>query len=112
MITIEYCEEGQSISDFSCSHWLYDLMYGPTERTLRVSTSLPIAFVRFAIVCGELNYENITFLYNGHSFQANKYGAIQDWPKGFCDRDVATCEDILRVAMKKRKEEKEEKGVV
>jgi len=106
MITIEYCEDGQPISDFSCSDWLYNVKQVTADHIFRVSTSLPIGFIRLAIVRGELDYNNVTFLYCGHPFQANRFGAILDWPTGFCDRYIAVCEDILRAAMKKKREER------
>lgn len=36
----------------------------------------------------------------------NKYGVIEDWPKGFFDENEETAASILRAAMEKRKQEK------
>lgn len=36
----------------------------------------------------------------------NKYGVIEDWPKGFFDENEETAANILRAAMEKRKNEK------
>ena len=106
MIIIEYCEHGTSVSDFNYSDWIYNVKKTTQNHTFCVSTQLPIDLVRLAIVRGELNHSDVTFLYCGHYFQANEYGAIQDWPEGFCDRITGVSEDILRCAMKKRKQER------
>ena len=36
----------------------------------------------------------------------NKYGVVENWPKGFFDENEETAAAILRAAMKKRKQEK------
>jgi len=106
MITIEYCEHGNPVSDFNYSDWIHDVKKTTQDHTFRVSTQLPIDLVRLAIVRGELSHSDVTFLYCGHCFQANEYGAIQSRPTGFCDRITGASEDILRCAMKKRKQER------
>lgn len=104
MITIEYCENGTAVSDFNYSDWLYNVIKNAkADHTFLVSTSLPINLVRLAIIRDELDYRHVYFLYCGYSFQANEYGVISNWPHGFCDRDIAVSEDILRYATKKKK---------
>lgn len=111
MIIIEYCDGGEAVSDFVCGNWLYKVLHVPTDpafydHVFQVSTSLPIYLVRRAIATGKLSHQLVTFLFGDHKFQANRYGAIMGWPMGFCDMEIHVAEDILRAAMKLRKEER------
>jgi hypothetical protein len=36
-------------------------------------------------------------------FQANEYGVLQEWPKGFADKDFTITRDYLLAAVAKRK---------
>ena len=104
MITIEYAENGQAVSDFNYKDWLDNVKANVgRDHTFIVSTSVPIYAVRLAIVRGELDCSKIVFKYSNEVFQANEYGAIPDRPFGFCDVENRLAEDILRFAMKKRK---------
>jgi hypothetical protein len=108
MITIVYGMDGRAVSDFDISDWIWDVIHHCKEDySLVVSNALPIHMVRLEIVKGNIDPKDITFKYFDQVFQANKYGAIPDWPKGFADREIAVCEDILRTAMKIRKKERE-----
>jgi len=103
MIVIEYCKDGIPVSDFNYSDWLLTVKNTKADHIFKVSTSLPIDLVRLAIVRNELNHNNIAFKYCDDVFQANEYGAIQNWPVGFCDREISVSRDILQCAMRKRK---------
>jgi len=106
MITIEYCKEGLAISDFSYSDWVYNVkqtIKDGKDHKFEVSTSIPIAALRLEIALGNIDCESITFCFWGQYFQANKYGAITNWPRGFADVECAIAEDILRVAIKQRR---------
>jgi hypothetical protein len=106
MITIEYAENGQAVSDFNYKDWLDNVKANiGRDHTFIVSTSIPIYAVRLAIVLGEIDFNEIVFKYSNEVFQANKYGAIERWPLGFCDLEVNLATDILRYAMKKRRRE-------
>lgn len=104
MITIEYAENGQPVSDFNYKYWLDNVKANiGHDHTFVVSTSIPIYAVRLSIVLGEIDFNKIVFKYSNEVFQANKYGAIEKWPFGFCDLETRIAEDILRYAMKKRR---------
>jgi hypothetical protein len=103
MIIIDYCKHGKAVSDFDSSDWICEVKKTKHNRTFQVSTSLPVDLVRLAIVSDEINCKDVTFLYCGDYFQANEYGAIENWPTGFCDGQIAVIEDILRRAIEKKK---------
>lgn len=107
MITIEYCEDGVPISDFEYPYAIQTICDYCKEETsdleLRLSTSIIITAIRLEIAKGNIDYNKIKFQYKNKKFQANEYGVILDWPKGFCDIETDLCEQILRVAMEKRK---------
>ena len=104
MITIEYSENGQAVSDFNYKDWLDNVKANVgRDHTFIVSTSVPIYAVQLAIVRGEIDCSKIVFKYSNEVFQANEYGAIPNRPFGFCDVENKLAEDILRFAMKKRK---------
>jgi hypothetical protein len=103
MIKIEYCQDGAPVSDWAVSDWVYNVKKNKdADHTFRVSTAPPIEAIRLEIALGNLAPEEVTFSYCDLLFQANKYGAITDWPVGFCDRGAAYAEDILRAATKRR----------
>jgi len=60
--------------------------------------------LRLLIANGTLPHDRILFVYQGHAFQANEYGAIRDWPEGFSDLTTRFSENIIRAAMQKRKD--------
>jgi hypothetical protein len=102
MITIEYCEYGRAVSDFDCLDWL-DIVKSSTDGYFQVSTSVPISVIRLAIAKGEINYNNVVFIYNNITLNINEYGSIIDCPKGFCDIQIKISEKILTTACYKRK---------
>lgn len=107
MITIEYCKYGVPVSDFNYNEWLNSVIESQNnsnnDTIYQVSTSLPIDIVRLAIVKGDLDNSNVRFLFNGQSFQANEYGAIKDWMKGFCDIQLDVSIDTIKLAIDKRR---------
>ena len=68
-----------------------------------VSTSILITAIRLEIAKGKIDWRKIQFKFDDKVFQANEYGSIQDWPKGFCDIETDLCEQILKSAIEKRK---------
>ena len=106
MITIEYCAQGEAVSDFAVRDWLDLVLNSTSGSVFRISTEAPVHALQLAIVSGTIAANNVTFMYCGHAFQANEYGAIPERPLGFCDRSVAYSEDIVRAAMQKRRRER------
>ena len=52
----------------------------------------------------------ISIIFEGKTYQMNKYGAWPDWPGGlFGDTNIHFCEQILKTAMEMRREERNER---
>lgn len=113
MLFMEYCARGEAISDFDADAWLertkreiIDLGNIDCEDHIYLSTSLPFDLVRREIARGNLDCLDVLFVFNGHNIAVNKYGAVPEWPDGFCDRCVEVAQEILMAAMEQRKSEK------
>ena len=104
MIVIEYAEHGQPVSDFNYGDWLDNIKRNiNNDHTFVVSTSVPISAIRLAICRGEIDGAKIVLRYFNEVFQADEYGALPIWPKGFADIESRFAEDILRCAMRKKR---------
>lgn len=111
-IIIEYTEGGNAISDFYVDRWLEDVLSRDHSHGLiKVSNETPINAVRQAIVDGRISHEEVAFIYKDHILWVNEYGAISNWPDGFCDKNCRFSENILRKAMNKRKKEDRKKDL-
>ena len=111
MITLEYCEDGEPVSDFNYRHWLEKFTLTiraglDIDANYKVSTSLPIIAVRHEIAKGEIDHQKIIFKFGEHHLRSNEYGVMDNWPEGYCDIDLDLCSKILRLGAKKRKEKK------
>jgi len=109
MITIEYCREGDAISDFACNDWLENILNQEGDMHLQISTSPPCNALRLAIVQGRIPCEDVMFEFEGKELPPNKYGAIMHWPDGFTDLDCTYSEQILRGAIDMRQAERAER---
>jgi len=110
MITIEYCAEGEPVSDFEYRDWLEKIKNYP-DGHFQVSTTIPIQAVRLAVARGVLPHQGVCFLYESKIIRVNEYGAILDWPPGFADVDTYHAEEILRTAMARRRRERSQAQV-
>lgn len=114
--TLEYTQSGKAISDFlvqaeasKIANIINGLKPGVQFEVVKpYSTSNIFTAIREKIACGELDPTTICFRYNEQDIVINKYGAIPEWPEGFCDIESTMAESIIRHAMEKRKKEKGE----
>lgn len=96
MITIEYSENGQAISDFNCDKYIkniQELIF--IDRHYAVSSSIVILAIRAAIARKELDHEKIRFKFNGQFLYPDKNGRIEYWPEGFCNFDLKFMDDLI-----------------
>jgi hypothetical protein len=106
MLTVEYTREGTPVNDFTYINWVYKVLhYKNSDKVFCVSTSIAITAVRLEIVKGNLDCSKVVFKFGDKLLYANEYGAITNWPQGFCDTETRLCEEILRLAMAKKKTE-------
>lgn len=118
MIYITFGAAGEAISDFD-AEWRAAQVVRRYRDALRerdgdatffehYSTANIIGEFRLLIQQGAIDCSEVTFTYHTYRFQANKYGAIPDWPEGFCDHSMHTAQKILRGALEMRRAEREE----
>jgi len=101
MITIIYKKDGDAIADCLAEACVRSLHDGDT---LVISTENVIHAARALVV--EEGRE-IKFIFDGKEVECNEYGAILDWPVGFCDFNGRWVTRILSEAMAKRKKKLE-----
>lgn len=65
---------------------------------------LVVDYARLMVVQGKIS--DLVIDWNGQIIEVNKYGAIPNWPDGFCNEAVDVASEILRLAMEKRKAER------
>lgn len=106
MLIFEYTENGEPVSDFKAEGWVKWALSHVGYKHFIVSTSLPFDIIRREIVKGKIFHDQVKFRFNGEDININKYGAITDWKKGFCDKDTDVCEEILRTALELSRKEK------
>ncbi len=117
MIFLELTSEAAPYSDFEVETAYRDLLDWYTQfnddpelgqqGVFHTSTCNIIERVRVGIAEGELPFDQVTFVFNGQMFQANKYGAVYDWPTGWCDQGGKHAQRILNAAHKRRMAEME-----
>jgi len=108
MIYIEYRFDNPAHSDFDTESD-YELLlqaYRAGEDVRILSSTSPIFYrIRLGIVSGEIDCNDVIFTFGDHTIKVNRFGAISDWPEGFCDLEISLSEKILATAMKKKKKE-------
>lgn len=100
---IEYSPKGVAVSDFELESYVESL--GIHAHAV-VSTENVIWKVKQLIANGQLNHEQVTFVFEGKEIHPNYYGAVLDWPEGFADTQNRIAEDTMLAAYKKTKRHK------
>ena len=111
---IEYCAQGKPVNDFGLDAEFDFLLRSQnqhfgSEFIFQYSTENIFNRVRVGIVSGEISQEDVVFIFQGKEFSPNEYGAITNWPNGFCTLNGDMAEQILRgmVKLYKSKQNKE-----
>ena len=109
MISIEYCAEGEPVSDFNYKDFVKKVFTGEIDAYYKVSTSIACSVIRLAIARKDwiLTHKDIEFIFNGKTITFNEFGRAKDWPRGFCDADIDVAEELLRIQYKEHKREKD-----
>ena len=100
MLTIEYADHGEPISDVNSEPWALDVIeqytigYGK-DRDVVVSNELLIEVFRVLIYEGKIDSKQIRFLYKGRYIYPYKDGGVMNWPKGFCDYTINMLERLI-----------------
>jgi hypothetical protein len=107
-ITIDYRKDGNAISDFEFQEsdewfaWIMFIHKDDPEAYIPVSTQNAIDRIRLAVARNEIPYKDVEILFEGSPVSFNEYGAISDYPKGFCNVSGDLSAKILTYAMQKR----------
>lgn len=109
-IIIEYSKNGVAINDFETDAFVADVISNiGNGKDYIVSSSVAITALRLAIVEEKMKSDDIKILFYGkcgwEEVKINKYGAIVNCPKNFCDTEIIMCEKILTLAKKKKHKE-------
>ena len=105
MKTIKYNADGMngySVADGNAEKFVLSFLDGNMDE-VTVNTSNVIQAAR------ALSLEQgfpIRFKFNEKIITPNEYGAIRDWPKGFCDLELNWATRVLTFAINKRQSEK------
>ena len=108
-IHIKYSYDGSAVPDHRAENLVIDLIeyYKMDGHSyFHVSTENVIQFMLTYIIKENLGMI-VVFEYDGKLLVPNEYGALHDWPKGFCDLMHGTMTERLRMAVTKRKAKRE-----
>jgi hypothetical protein len=105
MVKIEYCKEGESISDFDYDKWIEivkSAIIKNQDITFKVSTSIPIHAIRLEIIKGNIECNDVVFVYKEEEYHSNEFGEIQNHPNGFAGLHWILCGQIVMAQIYKR----------
>lgn len=107
----EYSPKGIAVPDFEVKQLATEyvryitgwLNYDGESPIFFYSTSNIFFALKEKVAIGELDHNSILFRFNGKDIPINEYGAIIDWPDGFCDLETSLAESTLRAAQVRRR---------
>lgn len=92
MLRIEYCADGESVSDFAVEEWFEKAKAGGD---FKVSNEIPIIRVRVAVNEGALSREDVLIVFRDMEQIPTTNGRLHHWPDGFCDTFEKLLERLL-----------------
>ena len=111
MITVEYCQEGEAVSDFDVFSFVQDIIQDlkqDIDKEIKVSTSDVIHKIRSEIAQNNIHYDAIQFKYKDEIITVDANGRMPYEPRGFADIDMDICDEILNANQKKYEENEKE----
>ena len=110
MIEIHYAPIGNPVNDFHLDSEIESIKETIREWSegfrIWYSTENIFTRIRYEIVSGNIDEKDIVFVFNDEILPVNRFGAIMNWPNGFCDVNINLSESILRKALAKKKSER------
>lgn len=103
MITVNYCKEGKSYSDFEAESLVKLWFRNTDEYTFHVSTENVIDYIRRMVAEGDIKHTDVQLQFNGENLEMNEYAVIKNWQKGFCDYREENAVRIIKAQNKKRR---------
>lgn len=92
MLRIEYCAEGEVVSDFAIEEW-FDKVKGGGD--FKVSVEMAVTRVRVAVNEGDLSHEDVVIVFRDMEQAPTINGRLHRWPDGFCDTFEKLLERLL-----------------
>lgn len=105
MKTVIYNKDGMPINEFEIEDWVERFKESKDGSKYTLSTSLPFDIIRREIACGNIDPDLVIFAFKNKIIKINRYGAIKDWPRGFCDKSCDIAEEIIKKAIEIRQNE-------
>ena len=117
-LTVEYDPmAGHVYKDGEAQGWVDDILHHALNKVedredlvVTVASALLIDYFRLRLAQGIILPDQIQFKFNDQIIKANKYGTLEQWPRGFCDKTMDILEELLTIgsnAMKARKKERD-----
>lgn len=110
-VKIHYSQQGSPVSDFGVEKEYIEIckyIHDDVEIDLWFSTENIFSRLRLAIAQSILPCEKIIFVnFDDAEIYINRFGAIPNWPNGFCDYNINIAGKIMRTAFKRKAESKE-----
>jgi len=107
MLKINYCKRGHAYPDYICEEYVrnaYETMNN--NDTIETSTLLIIDAVRVLIYEKVIDHNLVEFyLEDEYIGKPDKYGRIDNWPKGFCDYHEDMLDRMLDLGVNNKKGE-------
>jgi len=117
-LTVEYDPmAGYVFKDGEAQGWVDDILHHALNKfedrddwVVTVSSALLIDYFRLRLAQGIIAPDQIQFKFNDEILKTNKYGTLERWPKGFCDKTTDILEELLTIgsdAMKAKKKKRD-----
>lgn len=78
---------------------------------MAVGNSFPILYLLTLVAEQKISHESVQFGFDSNIIKPNEYGAILDWPTGFCDAEDRLASRRLRAQVRRRREKRQGEAV-
>jgi hypothetical protein len=76
--------------------YIKDTVDNYKENALLTSQEMIVSWVRIAILRKLISYQDVEFLFEDKVIFPDKYGHLDNWPKGFCDYNDNILTELLQ----------------
>lgn len=99
MLTIEYDNNAESMSDFSVQSVTKDIIntynFNNNNMLYKTANGLVIQTFRLHVKNKLISHKEIIFKYQDQEIQLDKHGNLDEWPEGFCDEYEKVLIDLV-----------------
>ena len=116
-LTVEYDPmAGHVYKDGESQGWVDDILHfalnkpeDENDMVVTVASELLIDYFRLRLAQGVISPDQIQFKFNDEILEANKYGTLERWPRGFCNNAMDICEELLTIGCNAAKAKKKKR---